>query len=317
MSQRFSNFSFYSISSFTAIKSLLLVAGLSLALGNQTHADDLQSVHDDISNELSSFIVGIDQFFGDSGAHEDKSDLIIDLEMASLYSRYQKNEHNFKYRAKVRLDNLNKQVQKLGKRIELVIQPNDPLPEGDNDESLMQDQPISSVHIQVADHKAPLFKYQLGHNGFKSLFVGASFDRHWLVKSNRLEWNSALRYTSKEVTQLVIEPSITRRVFADWQQVFFTDYRYQSDLDDQHIGWGGKWRRQFDHRHGLSLAATSQGNTKHDYQSEQYLISATHRFTLYGDWMFLNTQLFNQWQRSRNFSQNYGISLGLNAYFGQ
>lgn len=285
-----------------------------ISLANGEVAED---IHQDISSGLTEFIISVDSFFGDSGSHEDNSSLIIDLESGSLYSRYTKDEHNLKYRAKFRLDDLDQRVNKLGKRIELVVEPNDPLPEGDKQERLMSDQPTSSVHLQISDHHNPLFKYQVGHNGFKSLYVGASFDHQTTLRNSQVEFNSQYRYTSQKVSQWVLTPSISHQFADNWQQVVYVDYRYLSDEDDQTIAYGAKWRQQMNQKQGVGFSLSSQGNTQHGYQSLQHLTTIDYRNKLYSDWMYLDVQFFNRWQRARNFSADPGISLGLNIYFGR
>jgi len=297
------------------IKSVAVLAISSLSANLQ--AEVVEEIHADISGSLTDFIVSVDQFFGDGGRHEDDSSLIIDIESSWLHSRYIENEHNLKYRAQFRLDELDKRVKKLGKRIELVVEPNDPLPEGDQQERLMTDQPTSSVHLQVSDHRKPLFKYQAGHNGFKSLYVGASFDHQMTLRSSQLELNSQYRYTSQNVSQLVLAPSINQQLADSWQHVIYFDYRYLSDQNDQAIAYGAKLRQQMNQKHGIAFSLSSKGTTQHSYQSVQHLATLDYRNKLYSDWMYLDAQLFNRWQRSRNFASDPGISLGLNIYFGR
>lgn len=277
----------------------------------------LENVHQDISSDLNAFIIDVDQFFAVAGAHEDNSQLIIDLNVNSLYSREQKHSFNHKLRTKVRLDNLNKAISRLNKRINLIIEPNDPLPEHDKSRDILSKKETSSVHLEVSGLTFPRLKYQLGHNGFKSVFVGASFDRHYRFDQSQFEFDSAFRYTSKEISQLVLEPSVTTRLNTLWQQTLYADYRYYSNQDFQNLAFGSHWRRKLNHAQGISLSLASHATTEKSYESKQHEIIAGHRSTIYSDWVFLDTQLFVQWQKLHNFKADPGISLGMNIYFGR
>lgn len=115
----------------------LISSFLSLPANANQAENVLHKLHSDVSSDMKTFIVDIDSFFGDAGEHEDNSQLVFDFTVNSLYSREQKHSFNHKLRTKVRLDNLNKAVSRLNKRINLVIEPNDPLPENDKSRNVL------------------------------------------------------------------------------------------------------------------------------------------------------------------------------------
>lgn len=305
---------------FNPCKTSLLCSSLLLPLTSiQAAADEslIEDVHDDVSSGLNTFVLEVDKFFGDAGPHEDKSELIVDLNVNSLYSREQSHSFNHKLRTKVRLDNLNKAVSRLNKRINLVIEPNDPLPEHDKSRDVLSKKQTSSVHIEVSGLTFPHLKYRLGHNGFKAIFIGASFDRRYKLGNSQFEFDSAYRYTSEDISQLAIEPSLTTRLNSVWQQTVYADYRYFSNQDFQNISLGSSWRRKLDNAQGLSLALATHATTEKGYEAKQHEVIAGHRSTVYSDWVFLDTQLFLQWQQIHSFKADPGISLGMNIYFGR
>ena len=301
--------------------SLLWTALISLLLSLPANANQAENVlhklHSDVSSDLKTFIVDIDSFFGDAGEHEDNSQLVFDFTVNSLYSREQKHSFNHKLRTKVRLDNLNKAVSRLNKRINLVIEPNDPLPENDKSRNVLTKKQTSSIHLDVSGFHWPRLKYQLGHNGFKAIFAGVSYDHKFRFNQSQFELDSAYRYTSEDVNQLVIEPSLSTRLSQLWQQTLYADYRYYSNQDFQNLAFGINWRRKLNHAQGVSLAVSSYATTEKGYEAKQHEIIAGHRSRVYSDWVFLDTQVFVQWQKSHRFKADPGIALGMNIYFGR
>lgn len=292
-----------------------LIALPALADNGDSERSDLDSFHYETSEALSSFIIGVDRFFGDSGEHEDDSSLIIDVELNSLESRYVKDLHTQKYRVKVRLDNLNQQVAKLGKRIELVVAPNSPLPEREGEDVDYQ-QPTSSVHLEVSGREKDKVKYQIGHNGVKSLFIGARYDEVFKLDKSQFDMNTALRLTNEKDTQFILSPSWNKGLQFNLLQTIYSEAQYLSNEDDQQLTLGSKWRYQLDSGQALSLGLSSNATTENSFQFEKHSVSFSHRLKVYSSWVFLNSEVFSDWQKGRGFSANLGIQLGLNVYFG-
>lgn len=280
------------------------------------HLSTADEVHEEVSAGLSSFIVGIDQFFGNSGQHEDSSDLIIDLELNSLTSRYQKEIYTQKYRMKVRLDNLNKQVAKFGKRIELVVAPSNLLPENEDVDITDYKSQSSSVHLQASGMHSRNLKYQLGHDGIKSIFVGASYKKVFSLDDNEVSAQGTFRITDKEEKQLRLASALSRTINKQWLHVTYADAQYRSELDNQQLTVGTKLRHKINTEQAVSINLSGFGTTENDFQMEGYAFTLGHRLKLYSSWVFLNTDVFVDWQKIRNFSANPGLQLGLNIYFG-
>ncbi|MEH6448441.1 MAG: hypothetical protein V7765_07210 [Oleispira sp.] len=296
--------------------SICLVVVPAHAIGIESEGSRLDKLHAETSEALSLFITNIDGFFGDSGKHEDDSNLIIDVELNSLESRYVKDLHTQNYRVKVRLDGLNNQVAKLGKRIELVVAPNSPLPQGEEGENIDYQQSTSSVHLEVSGHKKDKVKYQIGHNGFKSLFIGARYDDVIKLDNSQFDMNATLRVTNEEKSQVKLSPSWNRVIGYNLLQTFYAEAQYLSGEDYQQLTFGGKWRYKLNSGQALSLGLSSYATTEENFQSEKHLLSLSHRLKLYSSWVFLNSKVFSDWQKARDFSSNPGIQLGLNIYFG-
>jgi len=296
--------------------SACLVVVTAHAEASEREENRVDEFHAETSEALSLFIKSIDGFFGEAGNHEDDSNLIIDVELNSLESRYVKDLHTQNYRVKVRLDNVNHQVAKLGKRIELVVAPNSPLPEGEEGEDIDYQQPTSSVHLEVSGHKKDKLKYQLGHNGFKSIFIGARFDDAITLDNSQLDMNATVRVTNEEQLQVKLSPSWNKVIGHNLLQTFYAEAQYLSDEDDQQLTFGGQWRYKLNSGQALSLGLSSYATTENSFQAEKHSLSLSHRLKLYSSWVFLNSKVFSDWQKARDFSSNPGIQLGLNIYFG-
>ena len=176
--------------------------------------------------------------------------------------------------------------------------------------------PALSVHLQVSRFQLPEVKYQFGHDGFKDLFAGIEFDPEFELGSSQLTLNTNVRYNTDRVTQATFQPELVSEL-SDWQQNLFIDYQYDSDRDDQSISWGGNWRHQLSAVDAISFAANTSATTAKRYSSQQHIVSSHYRRKIYSDWVFLDAQLFNRWQKGNDFKADPGISLGLNIYFGR
>jgi hypothetical protein len=149
------------------------------------------------------------------------------------------------------------------------------------------------------------------------LFIGARYKDQIHLSDALLEMDTTLRLTDDEKTQFTLSSSLTHEIGKRWLQFLYAEAQYLSDAEYQKIVLGNKLRHKLNSGQALSMGLSTYATTEEGFQAEKYLVTLSHRLKLYSSWIFLNSELFLDWQKAHSFSSNPGIQLGLNIYFGK